>query len=113
MKVTNGRSGCPAPHLRISPSLIWGATARQLALALADVTRAEGPDALRKGDPADVGFDPGRLQGALRFVEESVEAGIASAALVLVTRGGVVVAERAFGVFDPTSTRRSQSPQPG
>ena len=105
MKATNDRSGCPAPHLRMSASLIWGATACLLALALAAVTRAEGPDTLRKGDPAEVGFDPGRLQRALRFVEESVEAGNASVAIVLVARRGVVVAERAFGVFDPASKR--------
>jgi CubicO group peptidase (beta-lactamase class C family) len=105
MKATNDRSGCPAPHLRMSASLIWGATVCLLALALAAVTRAEGPGTLRKGDPSEVGFDPGRLQRALRFVEDSVEAGNASAAIVLVARRGVVVAERAFGVFDPTSKR--------
>jgi CubicO group peptidase (beta-lactamase class C family) len=76
-----------------------------LAVALAPLVRAQDARTLRKGEAAQVGLDPERLDAALRLVEESVRSGRASGAVVLVARRGVVVAERAFGVLDPISRR--------
>jgi CubicO group peptidase (beta-lactamase class C family) len=83
----------------------WIAPACLLAFVLAPGAHAEGARTLKKGEAAEVGFDTGRLDRALRFVGESVSSGRASGAVVLVTRRGVVVVERAFGVFDPISKR--------
>jgi CubicO group peptidase (beta-lactamase class C family) len=81
------------------------ALAYLLAVALAPLVHAQDTGTLRKGDPAEVGFDPGRLQRALSFVEESVASGRLTGAIVLVARRGVVVAERAYGVLDLESKR--------
>jgi CubicO group peptidase (beta-lactamase class C family) len=83
----------------------WIPPACLLALALAPGAHAEGSRVLRRGEAVEVGFDTGRLDRALRFVEDTVATGRDSGAIVLVARRGVLVAERAFGVLDRQSRR--------
>jgi CubicO group peptidase (beta-lactamase class C family) len=83
----------------------WIPPACLLALALAPGAYAEGSRVLRRGEAVEVGFDTGRLDRALRFVEDTVATGRDSGAIVLVARQGVLVAERAFGVLDRQSRR--------
>jgi CubicO group peptidase (beta-lactamase class C family) len=110
MRADGCRRGFRALHLGASASLLWGARACLIVLAVAHVARAEESDTLRKGAPPEVGFDAGRLDLAVRFVEDAVASGrasgaIAPGAIVLVARRGVVVVERAFGQLDPESKR--------
>ncbi len=105
MKETDDRGSCSTRLRGASRAQRWIVPACLLALVLGHGVQAEDPRTLRKGEAVEVGFDAGRLDRALRFVGDEVAARCASGAVVLVAHRGVVVAERAFGVFDPETRR--------